>query len=67
MIHNSCNSEQLLKEVDALLKSKAHINVKQMGKIIVKKHILQNDNLPKNLKQSMSSKILEPKRRKNFV
>lgn len=66
IIENSGNTETLLKAASSMISSKDDIMI-MMARIIVRKHLLTNKNIPFNKKQQLIDKIFGASYRKDFL
>lgn len=66
IIENSGNTESLLKAAYSMINGKNDLMI-MMAKIIVKKHLLTNKNIPFNKKQQLIDKIFGDSYRKDFL
>ena len=66
IIENSGNTESLLKAASSMINGKNDLMI-MMAKIIVKKHLLTNKNIPFNKKQQLIDKIFGDSYRKDFL
>lgn len=66
IIENSGNTESLLKAASSMISGKDDLMI-MMAKIIVKKHLLTNKNIPFNKKQQLIDKIFGASYRKDFL
>lgn len=64
IIENSGNADALLKETESVLKANYPAEVKLMARLIVRKFILTNSELPFNKRQQLIDKILGKENRK---
>lgn len=67
IIENSGNTDELLKEAEAVIKHSKDMNTRIMAQIVVRKHLLYNKKLSFSKKQQLVDRIFGKSARKTLL
>ena len=67
IIENSGNTDELLKEAEAVIKHSKDMNTRIMAQIVVRKHLLYNEKLSFSKKQQLVDRIFRKSARKTLL